>query len=108
MAKDPPARGVDTPPADYASVPPRDLHPTSDIRFVITEVAKLTTLVERLISDVKEQGEKLDALRHQATYIKGGLAVAIIAIGVAGWFFKIMLDGKMQAVMTALAALPQK
>jgi hypothetical protein len=95
--------GESTPPKDFPQVPPRDLHPTSDIRFVIVEVTKLSTLVERLISDVKDQDKKLDDLRGQATYIKGGLAMLAVVIGVAGWIISTALDGKWAAVMKALA-----
>lgn len=69
------------------------------------EVAKLSTLVERLIKDVGAQEEKLDALRHQATYIKGGIAVAVIALGLFGWFISQMVGGKLQAVLNALSAI---
>lgn len=92
-------------PEDFPQTTPRDLHPTSDIRFVMIELAKLSTLVDRLIKDVGSQEEKIDALRHQATYIKGGLAVAVVAIGLFGWFISQMVSGKLQAVLTALAAL---
>ena len=95
----------DSPPEEFAQSTPRDLHPTSDIRFVIVEVAKLTTLVDRLIKDVGSQEEKIDALRHQATYIKGGLAVAVVALGLFGWFFSQMVDGRLQSVLAALADL---
>jgi len=37
----------------------------SDIRFVIHEVGKLTSKVDRLIDDVGKQGGKDDAVRHQ-------------------------------------------
>jgi len=87
--------------------PPRDLHATSDIRFVMVEVAKLCTLVERLIKDVEGQDSKIDALRHQATYIKGGLAVAIVVLGIFGWFISKLIDGKMQSILTALSDLQQ-
>jgi hypothetical protein len=83
----------------------RDLYPTSDIRFVMVEIAKLSTLVERLISDVGDQAEKIDGLRHQATYIKGGLAVAVAALALFGWFMSQLIEGKLQAVLTALSAL---
>ncbi len=92
-------------PDDFPQTTPRDLHPTSDIRFVMIELAKLSTLVERLIKDVGSQEEKIDALRHQATYIKGGLAVAVVSIGLFGWFISQMVSGKLQAVLTALTAL---
>lgn len=92
-------------PEDFPQTTPRDLHPTSDIRFVMIELAKLSTLVDRLIKDVGNQEEKIDALRHQATYIKGGLAVAVLAIGLFGWFISQMVSGKLQAILTGLAAL---
>ena len=92
-------------PDDFPQTTPRDLHPTSDIRFVMIELAKLSTLVERLIKDVGSQEEKIDAPRHQATYIKGGLAVAVVSIGLFGWFISQMVSGKLQAVLTALTAL---
>lgn len=98
-------REPDSPPEEFAQSTPRDLHPTSDIRFVMVELAKLSTLVERLIKDVGAQEDKIDALRHQATYIKGGLAVAVVALGLFGWFISQMIDGKLQSVLSALASL---
>lgn len=71
----------------------------------MVELAKLSTLVERLIKDVGTQEDKIDALRHQATYIKGGLAVAVVALGLFGWFISQMIDGKLQSVLSALATL---
>jgi hypothetical protein len=68
----------------------------------MTEVAKLSTLVERLIKDVGAQETKIDDLRHQATFIKGGIAVAVLAFGVIGWIVSQALDGKLQAILSAL------
>ena len=98
-------REPDSPPEEFAQSTPRDLHPTSDIRFVMVELAKLSTLVERLIKDVGAQEDKIDALRHEATYIKGGLAVAVVALGLFGWFISQVIDGKLQSVLSALASL---
>lgn len=95
--------GPDQPPEEFAQATPRDLHPTSDIRFVMVEMAKLSTLVERLISDVGNQESKIDGLRHQASYIKGILAALVVAIGFFGWLFSTLVDGKLQAVLTALS-----
>ena len=50
-----------------ADATPRDLFPTSDIRFVTVELGKLTAQVERLIDDLKSQSGKIDELRHQAS-----------------------------------------
>ena len=78
-------------PSDYPQSTPRDLHPTSDIRFVMVEVGKLTASVDRLIADVKSQGEKVDAIRHQVTFIKGAM-----------WTI-----GALIAVLTLLAKWPE-
>lgn len=79
------------PPEDFPQVPPRDLYPLSDIRLVIQEVAKLSALVDRLISDVKDQGDKIDKVRHQVTFVKGALWVlggllALVGVAVV-WYF---------------------
>jgi hypothetical protein len=75
------------PPDSAVGAPVRDLHPVMDARFILTEVSKLTTQVERLIADVKEQGGKLDEVQHQISRVKGavwllgslGLIVGLIA-----------------------------
>lgn len=93
-----------TPPQDFAQVPPRDLYPTSDIRFVMHEVGKLTANVERLISDVQDQGGKLDAIRHQVSFIKGALAASGVLISVlvvvVGFFLSSKWDSILAAVKT--------
>lgn len=71
----------------------------------MVEVAKLTTQVERLVADVADQGKKVDDLRHQATLVKGGAAVAVVVLGFAGWLIGQMLDGKLQAIQAAINAL---
>jgi uncharacterized membrane protein YjjP (DUF1212 family) len=105
VAKPPLSTTESSSPGDFPKANPRDLHPTTDIRFVIVEIAKLTTLIDRLLSDVSEQQNKLDELRQQATYIKGGLAVGAIFIGFFGWFFSQVIDGKMQTILSALATI---
>lgn len=90
MAK-PPIHEADSPPTDYPQVTPRDLHPTSDIRFVITEVTKLSTLVDRLIQDVGKLEDKVDGVRHQVTFVKGALWViggilAVMAVLATSYF----------------------
>jgi hypothetical protein len=64
----------------------QDLHPTSDIRFVIHEIGKLTTKVDRLIEDVDKHGDKIDAVRHQVSFVKGAFWVfsGLIAIATIG------------------------
>ena len=68
-------RGHTGAPHEFPAEAPRDLHPTSDIRFVIYEVGKLTTAVERLSADVRSQSEKIDSLRIRFAWVTGGAAV---------------------------------
>lgn len=87
---------------------PRDLYPTSDIRFVMLEVGKLTANVERLISDVKSQGTKIDEIRHQASYIKGGIAAATavitVIVTVAGFILSSRWDSAVDALRVVVSA----
>jgi hypothetical protein len=95
-----------TTPSEYPQVtPPVDLYRTSDIRFVMIEIGKLTASVERLVADVKSQGEKLDALRHQATFVKGWIAAAIVLIGAFLWMASVFLSAKWEAAIQAFRAI---
>ena len=100
MAKNTTPRGVDTPPTDFASAPPRDLHPTSDIRFVIIEVAKLTTQVERLIQDVEKIDTKVEGVCHQVTFVKGALWVIAGVGALLGIVITLYLSGVISVTVT--------
>lgn len=80
------------PPPEQLGAPVRDLYPVSDIRFVMVEIGKLNTLVNRLISDTSKHGDKIDEVRHQITYVKGALSVIFALLAVFGavlvWYFK--------------------
>ncbi len=53
-------------PQEYPQVPPPvELYPTSDIRFVMVELGKLSTKVDRLIDDVNDNCEKLSELSQK-------------------------------------------
>jgi hypothetical protein len=100
-----PLRGVDVPPEDFAQVPPRNLHDTSDIRFVMVEMGKLTERLDGLVAavdklppaieksaekhtadmkerfvevkaDLKESREKIQGLANDISAFKGGLKTA--------------------------------
>jgi HAMP domain-containing protein len=105
VRRSPPAGTSASTPDEYPAAPPRDLYPTSDIRFVLTEIGKLTATVDRLVSDSKSHGDKLDQIRHQATYIKGFIACAGIAlaalVGLVGFF----LDSRWTSAIEALKAV---
>jgi hypothetical protein len=55
------------------------------------EIGKLATKVDRLIEDVRGHGDKIDAVRHQVTFVKGALWViggVLAFIGLAAaWYF---------------------
>jgi hypothetical protein len=95
-------------PKTFPQVVPQDLYPTSDIRFVMMEIGKLTANVDRLIQDVKGQGDKIDTLRQQASYIKGGIAVAVLLIGGFIWIASSFLDHKWDAAINSLAAFAKQ
>lgn len=82
------------PPSEYPQVnPPRDLHPTADIRFVIAETAKLTANVERLVRDVERMTDKVsdlsrsvDRFRTTAVAIGACLGVFLPVLGTVLWW----------------------
>ncbi|MBW6522516.1 hypothetical protein KZ810_03315 [Sphingomonas sp. RHCKR47] len=53
-------RGEEGSPKDEPQGNPRDLHPTSDIRFVMIEVAKLSERVDTLVADVGKVGPNFE------------------------------------------------
>lgn len=105
MAKGP-QKGTDnqatSTPSEFPQGTPRDLYPTSDIRFVMVEVGKLTANVEHLIADVKSQGDKLDEIRHQSAYIKGMIAAAVVLMSIIGWGLAVFLSSKWDAAIEAM------
>lgn len=80
------AKGTDSqPPKNFANVPPQDLYPTSDIRFVMNEQGKLGAKIDRLIQDVEKNGEKLGAVertidRFMTSVKVAGAILSVVAI----------------------------
>jgi hypothetical protein len=68
-----------------------DLYPTSDIRFVMVEIGKLSTKADRLIADVEKLGGKVEVIGHQISFFKGAFWIASAVFGVCvlaiGWLF---------------------
>lgn len=80
-----------TSPDEFPQTTPRDLHATSDIRFVMLRIGELTTKVDALLKAVDSHGDKIDDLRLKVSFVKGAvwvlgglIAVLIIA---ATWYF---------------------
>ena len=80
-----PRASQDTSPQDFPQTTPRDLHQTSDIRFVMLSIGELTTKVDALVKAVDSHGDKIDDLRLKVSFVLGALlAIVIVA---ATWYF---------------------
>jgi hypothetical protein len=91
------------PPRQVASVTPQDLYPTSDIRFVLVELGKVGTKLDRLIEDVGKQGDKLGTLETTVDRVRTGAIVgAVILSGAIGLFWWAIGDRISAAVRLAL------
>lgn len=47
------------------------------------EIGKLTSTVERLVADVRSQGEKIDAIRIRIAWVTGAAAVVGFLVALA-------------------------
>lgn len=82
--------------ADFPEVPPRNLYETSDIRFVMIEVGKLTAGVENLTKSidrlgdrVEKHGDKIEELRRSVSFVRGIVwafgILGILVVPVLSW-----------------------
>lgn len=110
MGKRNPPSEEQSSPESFAQVTPRDLYPTSDIRFVMVEIGKLSANVERLIADVNGHGTKLDDISHKISFLRGAIWVAGIvitaAIAIAGWAISAHWDAVLAAYRAANISQP--
>ena len=107
MAMQPPGPGPAerAAPGDIPAVAAAGVNSVSDSRFMLIEVGRLTAAVDRLISDVRAFGEKVDALRQQASFVKGGLAISAILVTAFIAVATFFLSAKWDATIQALKAL---
>ena len=113
MAK-PPKSGVEpeTTPKTFPEVPPSTYTGAVGTAYLVESMmqmqhslGELNANVARLVADSRSHGEKIDGLRHQASYIKGGLAVAVVLLGAFSTIASFVLSAKWEAVTKALEAL---
>jgi hypothetical protein len=82
--------------ADFPEVTPRNLHDTSDIRFVMIEIGKLTTgmegltkSIDKLVEKVEKQGDKIEDLRRSVSFVRGIVwafgILGILVVPILGW-----------------------
>ncbi len=89
----------ETTPQEFAEAPPRDLYPISDIRFVLVEIGRLGTKVDRLIDDVKSHNDKIDAVRHQVSFVKGALWVIAGVLAFVVFMVSAYFSGKLNITL---------
>jgi hypothetical protein len=99
---------ADTSPREFAATTP-PASPMLDYSFGLQaimemqkSVGELNANVNRLIVDVKGHGEKLEEIRHQSSFMKGGLAASVFFItaivAVTGWILNTKWDAVLLAV----------
>ena len=79
-------------PGALPEVTPRDLHPVSDIRFVMREIGALVAKVDRLIGDIDKATAKLDSveksvIRFKTAILSVGFCLAIMLPAFGGIFW---------------------
>jgi len=88
------------PPTQFANVPPPPA--MLDRSFTLQVVMELQKLVaeigaktDRLITDVAGQGEKIDAVRHQISFVRGVLWVFGFLVVIMGSLITLYISGKL-------------
>jgi hypothetical protein len=76
-------------PEEVAQVPPRDLHATSDIRFVMLEIGKFSSEVQNLAKQVEKSAEKVSELDKTVDRFK----VALYSVGACLTIFLPVMGG---------------
>ena len=97
-----------TTPTEFPRITPPELVPTTDNLYIVHQIGKWTQAVERLISDVEAQDEKLDKLTHQASFIKGGLAVAGVVFSAVTGILYYLVNAKWDSLLQAIQPLLDK
>ena len=72
---------------------------------MLIEVGRLTAAIDRLISDVRTLGGKVDALGQQAAFVKGGLAISAVPLSAIIAFAAFFLSAKWEATIQAIKAI---
>ena len=93
-------------PTDIANVPPRDLYPTSDIRFVMIEIGKLSAKVDALRDDSSLASTKLAAVETAIDRARHGAFVMIAILTIVGGIFWWMVGDKITAAKDNMLSNP--
>jgi hypothetical protein len=113
VAKQPPHSDAELPHELANVTPPKDLYATSDIRFVMTEVAKLQTqhtYVEKELgearADMKDVRDRLARLETRVDHLPGkGFMVAVVVATLAITSGIVTVAPKLQSVFGNVASV---
>jgi hypothetical protein len=83
------------------SATPRDLHATTDIRFVMVEIGKMTEAIGEMKKTIEKQGDKISRLDRLVLIVSTGLGVGL---GVTYFW----LGGKFHELIEAVARVAAK
>ena len=76
-------QGTSGPPPISASVgPPRDLHPTSDIRFVIWQMSKMDERITELVGEIKKQNTSISDVNMSLIKFKTAFYAIMVCTGI--------------------------
>lgn len=101
--------GGDTTPPDAPAI----ISPTYDHSFMLQAVmdnqraiGTLIAKVDRLIDDVSDLGEDMGDLKHQASFLKGWLAGAVLMIGIIVAIGAFVIDKSWDSIADKLNQIP--
>jgi hypothetical protein len=101
------AGGSATPSDDQIpQVTPRDLHPTSDIRFVMVELGKLTSTTSRLVADVEKLDTHIQKLNGAFNWAKGFAIAAVVLVPLCAGIIWWLIGGELTQIRDKLYSLP--
>jgi hypothetical protein len=100
---DNPSQEGETPRQVATVTPPQDLYPTSDIRFVLIELGKVSNKIDGLTEAVGKQGTKIDAVERTVDRARTTVIVAAVILSAVGAIFWWALGDRItSAVHTGL------
>lgn len=90
---------VGPPPERPIGEPVRDLYPVMDARFVLVEIGKLTSKVDRLISDVADLSTAVEGVQRKVAFVRGAFWVISGIVAVVGAGLTLVLTGKIRIII---------
>ncbi|MCM0018407.1 MAG: hypothetical protein NBV67_00270 [Tagaea sp.] len=97
-------RGPDSTP-EMPSATPRDLHATTDIRFVIHEIGKISEAVGEMKKTIESQGVKIGRFEKYVVAVNTAVTVIVGVAIVLGAIASFIFDGKLSQLLSVVNKL---